>query len=288
MCVEGASDLRVQRAGDAGERRLRGQPDAESGRLAVGCFLEVDALGVVHVVVVAALEHVEEQRGVRDGAGERAVDGEAVEGLAPRVRRQPAALGLDPDEVGPRGRDADRAGAVGPEPGGHETRGHGGRRTPAGPARGPVPGPGVAGVAGVRRSGQRPLAELGGVRLADDDRAGLLEASDDLGVLRRRREVARAAEGGRVTGQVGVVLDAQRDAEQWSVLAAGARVVGLGRGPAGVVDGDDAERVERALGGLDGGQGLLGELLARDVTAPECGELPGQRVHSVIVPGSRS
>ena len=76
-----------------------------------------------HVVAVGrdvAGEDVEQQRRVGDVAGQRAVAAEAVEGLGVGPGGDPAALGLEPDQVGPGGGDADRAGAVGADRAGDE------------------------------------------------------------------------------------------------------------------------------------------------------------------------
>ena len=126
-------DLRVEDRGGAAVGDVEGDPDRASGRGPVRRGEE--GLGrrrrAMPVAVVAAAEHVEEQRGVADGAGERADDGEPVEGLGVGPGRDPSALGLDPDQVGPGGGDADRAGPVGADRGRRRDR----RRPPPRPRR---------------------------------------------------------------------------------------------------------------------------------------------------------
>ena len=92
--------------------------------------------------------------------------------------------------------------------------------------------------------GERPDRQLRHVRLADDDRAGLAQPRDDVGVDGPRAGVRRAAPARRLAGDVGVVLDRDRDAEQRALLAgaaAGVGLVGLGERALGE---DDAVGVE--------------------------------------------
>ena len=72
---------------------------------------------------------VEHQRRIGHGAGQHAVDGDAVERFRQRPGGDAAALRLDAHQVRPRGGDADAAGAVGADRGGHQPRGHRGRAT---------------------------------------------------------------------------------------------------------------------------------------------------------------
>ena len=88
--------------------------------------------------------------------------------------------------------------------------------------------PGIAGVPEGGTAGQRPLSQLRTVGLAHDDGAGGAQASHQLGVARRGREVARAPERGRLAGHVDVVFHGDRDPEQRQALTGGDPAVGLG------------------------------------------------------------
>ena len=65
-----------------------------------------------------------------------------------------------------------------------------------------------------RPAGERPLTQLAGVGLADDDRARGPQPAHDFGVLGAGRIVPAGAEPGRHARDVDVVLDRDRDAEQ--------------------------------------------------------------------------
>ena len=79
---------------------------------------------LVQVAGDVAGRGVEHQRGVGDGAGQHAVDGDAVERLGQRPGRDPAALRFDADEMGPRRRDAHAARAVGADGRGDQSGRH--------------------------------------------------------------------------------------------------------------------------------------------------------------------
>ena len=64
-----------------------------------------------------------------------------------------------------------------------------------------------------------PRLELGLRRLAEDRRARGVQAAHDLGVVRRWRLVRTRAVSGDLAGDVDVVLDDDRDAEQRTRLA---------------------------------------------------------------------
>jgi hypothetical protein len=130
------------------------------------------------------------------------------------------------------------------------------------------------------------------VRLAHHDRAGGAQARDRLGVA-----LGGDAAGGdrphrrHLGGQVGVVLDSDRHAEQRSRVAgapAGVGLVGLGQRALGQ---DDAERVdppvdardlvERGLDDLAGGHLARGNQpgLARGAGVGELGRVHGRGEH---------
>ena len=130
----------------------------------------------------AARGRLEEQRGVGDAPGQRPVDAQAVPHLALGSQRDAVALGLDAEQPAEGGRDADRAAAVGAQADAHRARGHGGARPAARAARRVVQRPRVARRAEGQRLGEREDRQLGHVRLADDDRAGLAQRAHDVGV----------------------------------------------------------------------------------------------------------
>lgn len=163
---------------------------------------------------MVAARRVQEEGRVRDRTGQGAVDRDALEGLGARPGRDASALRLDADQLGPGGGDAHRAGAVRAEGGGNQAGGDGGGRTAGRAARGVALVPGVAGGAEGGALGEGPLAQLAGVGLADDDRTGRAQPPYRLAVLGHRRELAGAAERGRLARHVRVVLHGHRDAEQ--------------------------------------------------------------------------
>jgi hypothetical protein len=73
--------------------------------------------------------------------------------------------------------------------------------------------PWVARRAEGQRFGEREDRELGHVRLADDDRAGLAQRTHDVGVALARAAVRQRAPGRDLARHVGVVLDRHRHAQ---------------------------------------------------------------------------
>ncbi len=206
--------VRSQPGGQRGERRLQGERDAQAAGVAAHRLGQGERGRAVQVPGVVAARRVQEQGRVGDRASEGAVDGDAVEGLATRPGRDTAALRLDADEVRPGGGDAHRTGAVRAERRRDQPRGHRSRRA-TGRTPGSVKGvPRIAGRAERRTLGERPLPELAGVGLPDDDRPGRAQPSYGLTVLGHRRELATAAERGRFARHVHVVLDGDRHSEE--------------------------------------------------------------------------
>ncbi len=164
-----------------------------------------------------------------------------------RERHQPARR-LEPDEAAPGRRDADRAGAVGAVRHPDHAGGHRGGRTTGGAAGSAVERPRVAGRAVVQRLGERPHHQLGNVRLADDHRAGHAQPPDHLAVGRCRLVPGRVRAVARgVAGEVRVVLDRDRHAEQRRVLAGvQPHLRRAGRGPC-LVLAHHTERVDPRL-----------------------------------------
>ena len=135
--------------------------------------------------------------------------------------RDAPALGLDPEEPARRRRDADRAAAVGAQ----RARDHaGGDRRGAAAARAAGAAlrvPRVAGRAPRLRLGEvRPQRQLGHVRLADHDGARGAQAAHDLAVGGGGLADHTGAVRGQLAGDVHVVLDRDRHAEQRCGLAA--------------------------------------------------------------------
>ena len=91
------------------ERKLRRHRDRQRFCRVADVVRRTHRGRFVQISVDVARGSVEYQRGIGDGAGQHAVDGDAVEGLGQWPSRDPAALRLDPDEVRPCGGDADAA-----------------------------------------------------------------------------------------------------------------------------------------------------------------------------------
>ena len=98
---------------------------------------------------------------------QHAVNRQPVPGAALRRQRDPPALGLQAEQPAPGRRDADRAGAVGAQRGADEPRRHGRGAAAARAAGRALEIPGVARDAERGALGERPLRQLGHVRLAD-------------------------------------------------------------------------------------------------------------------------
>ena len=138
----------------------------------------------------------------------------------------PSIGGLDADTRGEGGGDADRTSGVAAHGGEADAGGNGCPRTAAGKPGDAVKVPGVAGPA-VAGAGEID-GELGEVRLAEDDRAGVEQALDGEGMLRGHVIEAggRGAGGGRA-GDVVEVLDRDGEAVQGAAVdAAGDLLLG--------------------------------------------------------------
>ena len=216
-----------------------------------------DGLGRLHrrrlvpVTVDVAGYGVEHQRRVDDGAGQHAVDGDAVERLRQRPRRDAAPLRLDADQMRPGGGDPDAAGAVGADRRGDQTGRHGRRATTRRAARSVVARPRVSGMAEGGPTGERPLAQFAGVGLADDDRARGPQPAHDFGVHRRQPHPARRAEHRRLALDVDVVLDRDRNSQQRGLVSGGAPAVGPGGVGERLFRQHHPKRIECRLAGLD-------------------------------------
>ena len=202
-------------AGNAVETAMRSRVPAR--RRARASAKRAGVVGPITSSIDRAVEHRARQRAEARSSGCR-------RGRAAPARNPPA-LGLEADQAGPGGGDPDGAAAV--------VACATGTNPPAtAAAEPPDEPPGVrSGSHGLRVAKHvslrpRPLPELGQGRLPDDDRARLPQPPHELAVLGlfSSGERAVAAEPrGEPPGEVDVVLDRDRDAEQRPVLS------GLGR-----------------------------------------------------------
>ena len=128
-----------------------------------------------------------------------------------------------------------------------------------------------------RRLGEVPEPDLRRMGLADRDRARLAQAPHHLGVAHGRLAAA-AAEGTGVAGEVDVVLDRDRDAEQRRTVFLPEPAIGFLGGGQRFLGADDAERVQGVLT-------RLGPLERRLDQLARCG-LPGpQQQRLLLQPG---
>ncbi len=206
------------------------------------------------------MDRVEQEGGVDDAAGQWPEAGEAVEGLGLGQGRDPSPLRLQPDKPGPGGGDPDRARPVGPDRGGYQAGGDGRGGTTARAAGSVGHAPWVPGRAEGGPLGERPLADLGRVGLADHDRPRLAQAPHDLGVALGGRAGPTTAEPGRVSGEVDVFLDRDRDAKERRPLALGDPAVRGLRLLQRLLGADHPERIQVALGGFGPSQRVLDQL----------------------------
>ena len=201
------------------ERELGRERDSERARRTADGLSRLHRRRLVQVTVDVAGRGVEHQRRVEDGAGQHAVDGDAVERLRQRPRGDAAPLRLDADQVCPCGGDADAARAVGTDRRGDQTGRHRRRAAARRAARSVIARPRVSRVAKPGPTGERPLAQFAGVGLADDDRTRGPQPAHDFGVDRGKVHPARRAEHRRHTRDVDVVLDRDRNSQQRSLFA---------------------------------------------------------------------
>jgi hypothetical protein len=113
-------------------------------------------------------------------------------------------------------------------------------------------------------AGERPLAQLAGVRLADDDRTGGLQAANHLRIVGGGSDVSVGAERGGHTSNVDIVLDRDRDAQQGCGVTGrpapvGRRSVGQRR-----LGEHHPEGVQCGLAHIDGVQGTADQLSGGD------------------------
>ncbi len=231
------------------------QPAQVAGRPGVGRVGHqrdrlVDARGVERVVPA---DDLVQQRGVEDGARDRAGLVERVGHRDQPVARDPAVGRLGPDRAGHRPRLADRATGVGAD---RERRHEGGDRrggAAAGAAGDAVEVPRVAGRAVGRVLGGGAHRELVHVGLAEDREPGLLELADHRGVVRRdpALEDLRAARRRQSLGGEHV-LDRDRYAvEARADVTCRTTLVGLPRSGQGALGVDVQEGMHLGVDGRD-------------------------------------
>ncbi len=189
--------------------------------------------------------------------------------LRAALEPDPAAARLDADDRAAGGRLATGAAGVGAGREGDHVRRHRGPGTAARAAGGAVGGQRVAGRAVHPVPGRRLGAELGRVRLADQDRAGRAH-------LREPRLVAvgdlpgpgeRAAGEGQA-GRFVQVLGGERQAVEETALGGRKRVGGVGVGQ-GLLGPQGDDRVDLRVQRLDPRQRRFADLAGRDPVAAE-------------------
>ena len=248
---------RLDRGGDL---RIDGPATEVDGeRQAQPRHVRLESLGKVErgrdgqdVGVVGPLGGGEEQAGVVGTAGERPVVRDRVEQAGKDVHRDPPEARLEADDAAPGGGDAHRAAHVRPLGEGHAAR-RDGRGAPTRGAAGGAAGiVRVAGHAPERAGGLQGVGELGGRRLADDDRPGAAQGGDDVGVPVGHPVLEGVrAEGRAVTGDGRGVLHRDRYAVEDAeiLVAAGDGVGGDLRRPPGFVVPHVGEAVQVRLHG---------------------------------------
>ncbi len=137
--------------------------------------------------------------------------------------------------------------------------------------------PGIAGCAVQRRLGEVPKPDLRRVGLADRDRSRLTQTPHHLGVAHRWLAAA-AAEGTGVAGEVDVVLDRDRDAEQRRAVLLAEPAIGLLGCLQRFLGADDAEGVKPLLT-------CLGLLERRLDQLARCGFPGPQQQYLLLQPG---
>ena len=223
---------------------------------------------------LVAGQDVEQCGGVCDRPGDRTGGREALER---RERRggDPPSRRLEAEDAATGGGNPDRAASVGAVGERHEPRRERRRGPSAGAAGRALRVPGVPGVAVELRLGERDRAELRGVRLAEDDEAGVAQPADDRGVevgdvVGERATRVRRSDAFRR----GQVLDRNRDAVKRASVVRG---IGSPRVSERPPRRDGDERVQLGIEPLDSLEVELGELDRGDVSVPDEPSLLGRR-----------
>jgi hypothetical protein len=208
-----------------------------------------------------------------------------------------AALGLRAEHPARRGGDADRAAAVRAQRAGDEAGGDRRRAAAARSARAAVAIPRVArGAEGLRLGELGPQRELGHVRLADDDRAGGAQTAHGLAVRGRRLGHEAGPVGRQLAGDVHVVLDRDRHAEQRRPVAGAQALLRHPRLLQRALGAHDPEGLQLAVQAIDAVEVQLGELGRGDLAwaqqlglalSPCVGQLVGVGQHARSQPMRR-
>ena len=182
--------------------------------------------------------------------------------------------GLKPDQPAEGGGDAHRAAAVGAERDRPQAAGHRGGGAAAGAARVRARSHGIARDAEQGIVGDRLVAELRGVRLAEDDRAARLQPADGRrcpppAPARRtggsRRWCAARACTATSLSDSGTPCSAPMGSPFMTAISASRAAA------AGGVRGHQAERVEARVERLDAGEQRRGELDGRELLVTDQG-----------------
>jgi hypothetical protein len=162
---------------------------------------------------------IQEQRRVHHRAGYRTIDAQPVPRIVVRLQRHPIALRFQAEQAAPGRRNANRAAAVGSQRQRSQPGGHRGGATATAATRGALEVPRVAGGPERQRLGVGKHHQLGHIGFADDDRAGGAQPAHHLRIRGHGRAVSAAAACRHLAGDVDIVLDRDRHAEQGQSLA---------------------------------------------------------------------
>ena len=231
------------------------------------------------VAVVATGDRVEEGRRVAGVAPERADLVERARERHDPVATDPAVGRLHPDHAAQRRGLADGAAGIGADRQRRVVGRHGRRRASAAAAGDAIERPRVDGRAVGGMLGRRAHRELVHVGLAEDHRARRPQPLGDVRVVRRHVPLEDPrARGALAAGHRDEVLERHGDAQQRTEPVERVSVVGPGGGQAGVggvglrerplaIDGQPD--VECPVVALGGGEVRLGQLVRRDLAAPQ-------------------
>ena len=248
-CFDGAGKRRAYVGIDRSESHVHRVRDAKRADVALlGGRRHVVLRGdwIRHVVCCRRAGHDRErERGVAHRARDRAVDRERLPTLETRFFWDQTERRLVADDTAERRRDAHGATPVGAERDWRHSGSDGCAGPAAGPARRPRQVPRVAGRSEHAVVGGAAVAELGIVGLAHDDRPGSTEPRDGLAVnIRNEVAVGERPVGRQGSAHPDVVLDSDRHAEEWRVLAAADCRIGVAGLRARLVREHDGERVD--------------------------------------------
>ena len=278
--IDGEDAAPVRAVGDA-----HALDRAARGRREVGLLVEAE-----RIARVIARECGQDQRGVRNCAGDRALGDErrrAPERVRPDDHRYPPERALEAIDPAPCRRDADRAASVGAFREGNEAVGHG-RRAAARRTAGVL-----AEIERIARwAEQRVVADSAeahhrAVGLAEEDPAGALDAlgEDAVVVGHEVLEGAHAAERARPAGfVVEQVLHGRRHAVQRAELGAGHdRLLGCARSLARILEAEVDEGVEIGIARLDARDRRVDGLDRRQLTRADAKRgLAGGQVRELV------